>query len=166
VFQNSLFMSRFLWVISLFFVLVSCEDRVKFNDPTFQGLKDNVIWKATLIVAVQYPDGSLVMDAYKKSEILTLKTKSTKPQVYSLGVDLLNSATFVQEIYAEKTAFSTGTNSGDGQIEITEYDAVNSTITGTFKFNAKNESKDAITSPNINFEQGTFYQIPLTIIAK
>jgi hypothetical protein len=159
-------MSRFFGVIALFFVLVSCEEQVKFKDPSFQGLKDNVVWRATLIVAVQYPDGSLVMDAYKKSEILTLKTKSAKPQVYSLGVDLLNAATFVQEIYAEKTAFSTGTNNGNGQIEITEYDAVNSTITGTFKFNAKNESKDPLASPNINFQQGVFYQVPLTIIAK
>jgi hypothetical protein len=159
-------MSRFFGVIALFFVLVSCEEQVKFKDPSFQGLKDNVVWRATLIVAVQYPDGSLVMDAYKKSEILTLKTKSAKPQVYSLGVDLLNTATFVQEIYAEKTAFSTGANSGDGQIEITEYDAANSTITGTFKFNAKNESKDPLASPNVNLEQGAFYQIPLTIISK
>jgi hypothetical protein len=159
-------MSRFFSIIALFFVLVSCEDQVHFSNPSFQGLKDNVIWRATLIVAVQYPDGSLVMDAYKKSEILTLKAKSAKPQVYSLGVDLVNRATFVQEIYAEKTAFSTGTNNGNGQIEITEYDAVNSTITGTFKFNAKNESKDPLGSPNINFQQGVFYQVPLTIIAK
>jgi hypothetical protein len=159
-------MSRFFSIIALFFVLVSCEDEVQFSNPSFQGLKDNVIWRATLIVAVQYPDGSLIMDAYKKSEILTLKTNSTEPQVYSLGVDLLNKATFVQEIYAEKTAFSTGINSGDGQIEITEYDAVNSTITGTFMFNAKNDSDDPLADPNINFQQGVFYKVPLTIIAK
>jgi hypothetical protein len=156
-------MSRFLGVIALFFVLVSCEEQVKFNNPSVQGLKDNEIWRATLIVAVQYPDGSMVMDAYEKNEILTLKTNSTKPQVYYLGVDVSNSATFVQKIYAEKTGFSTGINRGDGQVEITEYDAVNSTITGTFKFNAVN---DSLAASNMNFQQGVFYQVPLTIIAK
>jgi hypothetical protein len=159
-------MRRFLLVIALLFALVSCEDQVKFSNPSIQGLKDNVIWRATLIVAVQYPDGSLIMDAYRKNEILTFKMNSAKPQEYSLGVDLLNKATFVQKRYDEKTSFSTGINSGDGQIEITEYDAVNSTITGTFKFNAKNESNDPLAGPNVNFQQGVFYKVPLTIISK
>jgi hypothetical protein len=63
---------------------------------------------------------------------------------------------FLSLVFNENSAFPTGMNSDDGQIEITEYDDVNSTIIGTFKFNAKNESKDPLASPNINFEQGVF----------
>jgi hypothetical protein len=159
-------MSRFFGVIALFFVLVSCEDQVKFNNPAVQGLKDNVIWRATLIAAVQYPDGTLVLDAYKKNEILTLKMNATKPQVYGLGFGLSNKGTFVQKTDVGKTIFSTGINSSDGQIEITKYDAVNRTITGTFSFNAKNESNASQVDPSVSFQQGVFYEVPLTIIGK
>jgi hypothetical protein len=163
--QNQ-FMSKLFSIIALFFVLVSCEDQVKFNNPAVQGLKDNVVWRSTLFTAVQATDGSLTIEAYRKNEILTLKTSGTSVQTYPLGVDLSNTVNLVEKIGDTKTIFSTGINSGDGQIVITELDVINHTITGEFKFNAKNESLDPLNEPNVSFEKGIFYKVPLTVATK
>ena len=45
---------------------------------------------------------------------------------------------------------------------ITEYDAVNKTVTGTFKFNAENTDDSSSASPTVNFQQGVFYKIPVS----
>jgi hypothetical protein len=59
------------------------------------------------------------------------------------------------------TTFSTGNGFGDGQIEITEYDAVNKTVTGTFRFNADNLDNNPLFGPALNFQQGVFYNVPI-----
>ena len=159
-------MSRFFSIIALVLILVSCEDQVKFNNPAVQGLKDNVVWRATLFTAVQAADGSLTIEAYQKNEILTLTTSSTSVQTYPLGVDLINKATLVEKVGDVNTIFSTGINSGEGQIVITELDAVNHTITGEFKFNAITTSVNASTVRTINFQKGIFYKVPITIDTK
>jgi hypothetical protein len=159
-------MRRLISVALLFFILVSCEDQVKFNNPAVQGLKDNVVWRATLITAVQAPDGSLTIQAYQKNEILTLTTVTANVEAYPLGVDLSNRAVFLEKGTAGNTTFSTGIDSGDGEIIITEMDVVNHTISGTFEFNANNESSDPLTGPNVNFQKGVFYKVPITNAAK
>ena len=159
-------MSRFFSVIALFFILVSCEDQVKFNNPAVQGLKDNVVWRGSLFTAVRAADGSLTIQAYQKNEILTLTTSATSVQTYPLGVDLINKATLAEKVGDLNTVFSTGINSGDGQIVITELDELNHTITGEFKFNAINTAEDPLTRPNVNFQKGIFYKLPLTIATK
>jgi len=159
-------MSRFFSIIALVLILVSCEDQVKFNNPAVQGLKDNVVWRATLFTAVQAEDGSLTIEAYQKNEILTLTTSATSVQTYPLGVDLINKATLVEKVGDAKTVFSTGINSGNGQIVITELDAVNHTITGEFKFNALNTAVDPLAGPNVNFQKGIFYKVPLKLATK
>ncbi|MDI5899422.1 DUF6252 family protein [Flavobacterium sp. XS2P67] len=57
--------------------------------------------------------------------------------------------------------FSTGFEIGEGQIVITEYDAVNNTITGTFKFNAENTNSNSLASQVVNFQHGVFYKVPV-----
>ena len=156
-------MRRFFSVIMLVFVLVSCEDEVKFNNPAVQGLKNNELWRATLFSAIQAPDGSLTIEAYQKNDILTLKTVSIEVNTYSLGIDSFNKVTLLQKESDGTSVFSTGQNRGDGQIVITELDAVNHTVTGEFYVNAKNESTDPLAVQNINFKKGIFYKVPITI---
>ena len=38
----------FLFVIVLF-TFMSCQEDVRFNNPAFQGVKDNVFWRAIQI---------------------------------------------------------------------------------------------------------------------
>lgn len=156
-------MRRLFSLIVLLFIAVSCEDQVKFNNPAVQGLKDNVLWRATLMNAVQSPDGSLTITAYQKNDILILKTASTTVKTYLLGMDISNKVTVTEKTNGINTVFSTGKNWGDGQIVITERDAINHTITGEFKFNAKNESANPLTGTNVYFQKGFFHKVPVTI---
>lgn len=48
-----------------------------------------------------------------------------------------------------------------GEIKITEYDAVNFTVSGKFKFNAANSNDNPFGGPILNFQYGEFYKIPI-----
>ena len=159
-------MRRIFSVIVLLFVLVSCEDQVKFNNPAVQGLKENVLWRSTSFSAVQASDGSLSIVAYHNNDILTLKIQGTAVKTYPLGENDLTKAILLEKEGDITTVFSTGENKGDGQIVITELDAVNHTITGEFVFNAENEPIDPLAKTNVSFKKGIFYKVPITIDTK
>ena len=57
--------------------------------------------------------------------------------------------------------FATGIGKGDGQIVITEYDLINSTVSGTFKFNLANVFNNPLGGTTLNFQQGVFYKVPI-----
>ena len=62
--------------------------------------------------------------------------------------------------------FATGNGIGDGQIEITEYDVVNNTVSGTFKFNAENIYNNPLAGAVLNFQQGVFYKVPISAVVQ
>ncbi|MBP6557387.1 MAG: hypothetical protein KA213_03415 [Flavobacterium sp.] len=49
----------------------------------------------------------------------------------------------------------------NGEIKITEYDNVNMTVSGTFKFNAANTNNSPFGGLILNFQYGEFYKIPV-----
>jgi hypothetical protein len=155
---------QFLYII-LFFAFISCQEEVKFNNPSFQGQKDNVFWRAVDIKAILATNGSLSIIAYTRDEKLTLKTNSINPLTYYLGTNVLNTATYVLTDASGEITFSTGIGIGDGEIVIEEYDAVNKTVTGTFKFNAENINNNPLAGPILNFQYGKFYKVPLSTSA-
>lgn len=53
------------------------------------------------------------------------------------------------------------TQNSNGEIKITEYDATNFTVSGTFKFNAANSNSSPFGGPILNFQYGEFYKIPI-----
>lgn len=53
------------------------------------------------------------------------------------------------------------TLSSNGEIQITEYDNVNMTVTGKFKFNAANTNNSPFGASVVNFQFGEFYKIPI-----
>ncbi len=151
---------QFLYLF-LLVTVVSCQDDVKFNNPSFQGVKDNVFWRAINSEASVSSSGVLTINAYTRNEIVTLKTSSKSPNTYVLGISSLNTALYQIKTNSNTTNFSTGSDFGDGEIVITDYDAVNNTITGTFRFNVSNIDKNPLYEDFINFQQGVFYKIPL-----
>jgi len=132
---------------------------VKFNNPSFQGTKDNVFWRAVDAEAALGPGGSLIIEGYSRNEKLTLKTVSKTPQIYFLGTSNSNTASYVLTDASGPITFSTGFGIGEGQIVIEEYDVVNNTVTGTFKFNAENINNNPLAGPILNFQYGHFYKI-------
>lgn len=49
----------------------------------------------------------------------------------------------------------------NGEILITEYDNVNMTVSGKFRFNAANVNDNPLGGPVLNFQYGEFYKIPI-----
>ena len=151
---------HFLFIVILF-AFISCESDVKFNNPTFEGQKDNVFWRAIDARAILEANGSLTIEAYTRNEKVTLKTTATIAQIYPLGTSTSKMATYVLTDVNDTITFSTGIGIGEGQIVIEEYDAVNMTVTGTFKFNAENIYNNPLVGPILNFQYGHFYKIPV-----
>ncbi|NBU80147.1 MAG: hypothetical protein EBS55_00675 [Flavobacteriaceae bacterium] len=234
-------MKRFLFLFIIAVAFSSCQDDVKFNNPGFQGLKDDVFWRANDARAYVDGSGKLRVEALTAYEIITLNTSSANVGTYVLGTtNVDNSATYssnFQDILLEyatiavpgptasvtlvdggtgyssgtSVATSGGTGSGltvnvvantsgvvtsvsvssrgsgylagdlitvaggnvnckirisnvqnsNGEIKITEYDNVNFTISGKFKFNAANSNGSPFGGPILNFQYGEFYKIPI-----
>ena len=53
----------------LLFAVFSCQEDVRFNNPAFQGMKDNVLWRAVQTRATVYSGGTLVIEAYGTKEV-------------------------------------------------------------------------------------------------
>lgn len=155
-------MKKQLLFIFLLFAFISCTDDVKFNSPSFEGRKDNVFWRAVDSRAILASNGSLSIEAFTRNEKVTLKTTSIVPQTYILGTSTAIIATYDLREASGTVTFSTGTGIGNGEIIIEEYDAVNKTVTGTFKFNAENIFNNPLAGPILNFQYGTFYKVPVT----
>jgi hypothetical protein len=159
-------MKKLMLLFVLFFSVLSCEEDTRFNDPSFQGLKDNVFWRASVSTAVIETDGTLRIQGLFATETLLLNVSSTAVQSYALGIDDVNYVTYRKTSAQGSINFKTGTNIGNGKIVISEYDSENKTITGTFTFNAENTDNDPLFGPILNFQQGVFYKIPVTTAAQ
>ena len=154
-------MKNYVFILFAMIFLSSCEEDVRFNNPSFQGVKDNVFWRALQSEATLGADGSLVIKAYTSNEVVTLKMTSTTAQVYPIGTSDSKTATYVLTNAAGNLTFSSGIDMGNGQIEITEYDNLNNTISGTFKFNLENVFNNPLAGATLNFQQGVFYKVPV-----
>ncbi|WP_300977346.1 DUF6252 family protein [Flavobacterium sp.] len=65
-------MKKILFFVALALVMSSCSDDVVFNNPSVQGLKDNVFWRALQSKAVVSKDGTVAIEAVTLKENLTL----------------------------------------------------------------------------------------------
>jgi Family of unknown function (DUF6252) len=150
-------MKKIFLYISVLFALISCQDNVKLNSPAFQGQKDNVLWRAIDSKAT-VSSNSLIIEGFTSNETVTLKTSSPNKGIYSLGISTDNTATYAITDATSTITFATGVKVGEGQIEITDYDSVNNTVSGTFEFNA---IKSDLPSSVLNFRYGNFYKVPV-----
>ncbi|MFV5693959.1 DUF6252 family protein [Flavobacterium sp. LB3P122] len=156
-------MKKYFLFIAAIFSLVSCQEDVSYNSPSLQGVKDNVLWRAVQSKATLASDGSLLIEAYTRNETLSLKVTSTKAQTYFLGTSESKKVTYVlTDATGALITFSTGFGIGDGQIVISDYDGINNTVTGTFKFNAENTYNNPLAGAVLNFQQGVFYKVPVS----
>ncbi|MFV5701694.1 DUF6252 family protein [Flavobacterium sp. XS2P12] len=165
-------MKKYFLFIVVIFSLVSCEEDVRFNSPSLQGMKDNVFWRAVESKATITSANVLSIEAYTRDETLTLKisvpTTAVDPDIkssyitYFLGTSESKKVTYaITDAAGVIVTFSTGFGIGDGQIVITEYDTVNNTVSGTFKFNAENTDNNPLAGAVVNFQQGVFYKVPI-----
>jgi hypothetical protein len=88
-----------------------------------------------------------------------LKTTCALPQTCFLGTSTFKMAACVVNQGSGKMAFSNGLGLGNGQIDVTKYDAVGKIVTGNFKFNAENTYNDPLVGSVENFQQGVFCKV-------
>ena len=157
-------MKKYILFLVVFFAVVSCEEDVRFNNPSFQGMKNNVFWRAVQAKATLSSDGSVLIEAYTGTEVMSLKMTSTTTQKYPLGSSNSKTAVYVVNQGNSEIKYTTGIDIGNGEIIITEYDSENNTISGTFKFNAENVDDNSPADPVLNFQQGVFYKVPVSIL--
>jgi len=163
-------------LIFLFFasiIIISCTQEVTFNNPAVQGTKDNYFWRASSYGAsVDLVANSIILQATSQFETLTLRmplpsATSIYPITTILGsgsatVGSANPvATFNYVVNGQNILYTTGSNAQDGQIILKEYDPVNKTISGTYRFNAFNVGNNPLGNPIVNFTNGVFYKIPV-----
>jgi len=160
---NPLEMKKIFQLVLLLIVVSSCTEDVKFNNPAFQALKDNVFWRATSFKAYTNSNGSLAIEGDLGFEKVILRTPSSVAQIYILGIDDNSTASYSNTLPSQVEDFYTGTNVGSDQIEITELNLENKTISGTFKFSAMNEDETNTDKPKVNFKEGVFYKIPIVL---
>ncbi|MBG6062837.1 hypothetical protein IWX83_002638 [Flavobacterium sp. CG_9.1] len=157
-------MKKYILFLVVLFVVVSCEEDVRFNNPSFQGMKNNVFWRAVQAKATLASDGSLLIEAYTGTEVMSLKMTSTTTQKFPLGTSNSKTAVYVINQGNSEIKYTTGIGIGSGEIILTEYDDLNRTISGTFKFNAKNIDDNSSSDPVLNFQQGVFYKVPVSVL--
>ncbi len=155
-------MKKYFYFLLLLIVATSCTEDVKFNNPAFQGLKDNVFWRANAYKAAVSINSNFVIEGSLGYEKVMLQVDNTAKKTYILGVNDVVKASYANTFPGKESEFSTGTNKGSGQIVITDYDSVNNTISGTFKFNAVNSNTTDLDNPKVTFTEGVFYKVPIT----
>lgn len=247
-------MKRFLSLFLIALAFSSCQEDLKSNNPGFQAMKDDVMWRANDARASVSSSGDLTIEALSEYDQVTLTTSSTNEGVYVLGsTNDANSASYESnfndlflsyatipvagpvysvQLISNGSGYSSdcdlqtngqytcdashnttgGSGSGltvsivtnasgavtnvvrvvsrgngylpgdivtvttgdlnckvkvvnvqtsNGEIEITEFDNLNMTVSGTFKFNAVNVENNPFGLPVVNFQYGEFYRVPI-----
>lgn len=155
-------MKKYIYLLITILIFASCTEDVKFNNPAFQGLKDNVFWRAQSYKATILTNGSLVLEGSLGYEKVILRLPVVSQKTYTLGINDVAIASYSNILPSQLEEFTTGKNKGNGEIVVTEYNAETKTISGTFKFNAANVDDSNVEKTGVNFTEGVFYKIPIT----
>ncbi len=152
-------MKKTLQFVILNLVLLSCQTEVKFNNPSLQGQRQGEFWRAQNYSAIKTSLG-LTIQANQGLETIIMHTTSIANQTFEFGLSNSVYAIFDTKNAGQNNNYNTGTT-GDGEIIITDYSR--GMVTGTFKFNATNTDPLLIIQDKINFKEGVFYKIPVTV---
>ena len=148
----------YILLITLFF---GCQKTIEFNNPAIQANFEGQSWQA-IVLSATVKDGGLVVKGTRGFETLLLFTTRTDVGEYPLGGNNLDEARYIS---ADGTMYSTlnapdpsvQVFPSDGLIEILEFNTVENTVTGAFRFNAFTE--DGLNT--VNFIDGVFFEISL-----
>jgi len=157
-------MKKITILLVLLLSLTSCSEDLVFNNPAFIGHNDGELWEATTYRANVDGSGNLTITGIRGLETVILKTNDTAETLYQLG-NTTSSATYENEF---GDFYSTNNEPdpelqiypADGKINISEFNSIERTVSGTFAFNAF-DSSGTMTE---NFNKGYFYNVPILSI--
>jgi len=154
-------MKKIASLLLLVFVLLSCTEDIKRNDPAFEAYKDDIRWRAVSSYAELAANQSITITGLTQFESVVLKVQSTNPGIYPLGEGELNKASYIHQRNGDVLEYTTGTDIGDGQIEISEFNPITMRISGEFRFNGELVGAEPGAAPFMNFQHGFFYNVPV-----
>lgn len=139
----------------------SCTEEITRNSPALEGMKDDVRWRARASEATIAENGTLTIVGLTQFETLTLTVPSAAPGTYTFGDSDIYTAAYRYERDGQVLFYTTGTEMGDGQLIVEEYDTSKRTISGTFRFNAINANNNPLGGEIVNYQYGRFYKVPV-----
>ncbi|MCA0152098.1 DUF6252 family protein [Winogradskyella vincentii] len=155
-------MKKTLLVILTCLLVFGCGDEIQFNNPAFQGDRENELWRAEVFYAGIEANGFLTIVGTNNIETVELKVPSATEGTYIVG-----DVNTIEAVYRDAfdTRFSTNNRPDEsvsvypelGEIIIDEIDLVNATFTGTYRFLAFDDSG----LNSIGYTNGIFYKVPL-----
>ena len=87
-------MKKFIYVLITVLAFISCTEDVKFNNPAFQTLKDNVFWRAQTYKAQTLATGGLILEGSLGYEKVIFRLPVVSQKTYILGVDNIVTASY------------------------------------------------------------------------
>lgn len=143
-------MKPFILLLFASIVLVSCQSTEQ-RDPALQAEVDSVFFNAFDSRVTESEDGTILIQGITQNETLTLKVAGLEVDVYELGGNSENYASFENR---NGDTYYTNPN-GEGEVVISNWNLDAQTITGSFKFTAMIEGIDTIA-----VQKGIFFEAP------
>ena len=147
--------------ITIIFLFFNCEDDITNKIPAFEArVNGNFDWTAqTFNATIQNNQLSLIgNNPFGSVSILIDSIDVRTYNLYSWTDDFA--------VFQDTLQYSTKNNGegslaflSDGQIDISEIDNINNTVSGHFHFDAYNSSGDY----TVNISEGVFYKIPISL---
>lgn len=169
-------MKKIFALVMIVSVLASCEEDVSFNSPAFQARKDNFSWRANDYSAVyRVSDSTLILSGFKGFEKLTLSAYPVlitgngtasffQNATFNLSNNLNAIADYEYVSNGQILMYSTDVDDiANGELAL-QNNAIQKpgTISGTFRFDAPYVGEIPGAPERINFQNGVFYEIPIT----
>ena len=154
-------MNKIQYLILIFFIFNSCENNIEDRIPTFQAyVNGDQFWESKSF-SVTINNNDAVITGNNFSSTISIYFPSL-----NIGTNNLGSSQIANAIYQDSIYYSTDFNGvgsiaylSDGEITIEEFNSEENTITGTFNFDAYDETGEY----NINISQGVFYRLPISV---
>jgi hypothetical protein len=83
-------MKKLLSLIAVLFIFSSCQDEVKFNDPSFQVYRDGALVQAITFIAYKSTNGSVRIEAKSQDETINIKLTNTQVGKYYMASTNVN----------------------------------------------------------------------------
>ena len=146
--------------ISIIFIFFNCEDSITDKIPAFEAkVNGNFDWTAqTFNATIQ--NNQLSLSGNNPFGTVSILIDSLDVGTYNLYSWTDDFAVFQDTLQYSTRNDGVGSLAflSDGQIDISEIDNINNTVSGHFHFDAYNSSGDY----TVNISEGVFYKIPIS----
>jgi len=146
--------------ISIIFIFFNCEDDITDKIPAFEAkVNGNFDWTAqTFNATIQ--NNQLSLSGNNPFGTVSILIDSLDVGTYNLYSWTDDFAVFQDTLQYSTRNDGVGSLAflSDGQIDISEIDNINNTVSGHFHFDAYNSSGDY----TVNISEGVFYKIPIS----